>query len=227
MSKLSNLWIFTYISQKELLQRRPKIRRICMRKIIWFSFDFISAVLIWFISYTSITEKQLLPPSHPWMVFHTNPRKFRHFWTVFTSFPYAFKDSNWLLWIKRRFEPYNAFKTVWKFPSLQGFIWKTTQAWLGGKSCFSLLIFGGYCDRYFWDIRLEIDRLPNFNMVFKFLLTIFEDANCFQEIRLLELIKWLPERKCFDLLSDSLNSFLKMYRDQYGELIRVYWGLKI
>ena len=54
-------------------------------------------------------------------------------------------------------------------------------------------------------------------MVFKFLLTIFEDANCFQEIRLLELIKWLPERKCFDLLSDSLNLFLKkMYRDQYG-----------
>ena len=28
------------------------------------SFDFISAVLIWFISYTSITEKQLVPPSH-------------------------------------------------------------------------------------------------------------------------------------------------------------------
>ena len=178
-----------------------------------------------------LSQKKNLPPSHAWMVFLTNPRKFRHFLTVFKSFPNAFKDSNWLFWIKRRFEPYNASGNILRqfenFPILQGFIWKPTQAWLGGKSCFSLLIFGGYCDRCFWDILLEIDRLPNFNMLFKFLLTIFEEANCFQEIRLLELIKWLPERKCFDLLSDSLNSFLKkMYRDQYGELIRVYWGLK-
>ena len=30
--RLSNLWIFSRISQKERLQRPPKIRRICMRK---------------------------------------------------------------------------------------------------------------------------------------------------------------------------------------------------
>ena len=74
------------------------------------------------------------------MVFHTNPCKFQHFWTVVKSFLYAFKGSNCLLWIKRRFEPHDDsgnILTVWKFQNLQGFVWKTTQTWLGGKSCFS------------------------------------------------------------------------------------------
>ena len=30
-----------------------------------------------------------------------------------------------------------------------------------------LLTFGGRCNRYFWDIRLKILRLPNFNMLFQ------------------------------------------------------------
>ena len=30
-----------------------------------------------------------------------------------------------------------------------------------------LLTFGGRCNRYFWDIRLKILRLPNFNMFFQ------------------------------------------------------------
>ena len=43
-----------------------------------------------------------------------------------------------------------------------------------------------------------------------FLLTI--SIQC-QEIRLWELIKWSPKRKCYDLLSNSLNLFFKeMYR---------------
>ena len=57
-----------------------------------------------------------------------------------------------------------------------------------------------------------------------FLLTI--SIQC-QEIRLWELIKWWPKRKCFDLLSNCLNSFFKeMYRDQFGEFACGYWGLK-
>ena len=41
-------------------------------------------------------------------------------------------------------------------------------------------------------------------------------------------IKWSPKRKYFDLLSNSLNSFFKeMYRDQFGEFVRGYWGLKV
>ena len=41
----------------------------------------------------------------------------------------------------------------------------------------------------------------------------------YQEIRLWELMKWSLKRKCFDLLSNSLNYLFKeMYRDQFGEL---------
>ena len=48
-----------------------------------------------------------------------------------------------------------------------------------------------------------------------------------QEIRLWELIKWSPKRKCLDLLLNSLNSFLKeMYGDQFGEFVCGYWDLK-
>ena len=34
-----------------------------------------------------------------------------------------------------------------------------------------LLIFGGRCNRYFWDIQLKIFRIPNFNMFFQLVLT--------------------------------------------------------
>ena len=34
-----------------------------------------------------------------------------------------------------------------------------------------LLIFGGRCNRSFWDIRLKIHRVLNFSMLFQFLLT--------------------------------------------------------
>ena len=39
--------------------------------------------------------------------------------------------------------------------------------------------------------------------------------------------KMILKRKIFDLLSNSLNSFLKeMYGDQFGEFVSGYWGLK-
>ena len=42
-----------------------------------------------------------------------------------------------------------------------------------------------------------------------------------------ELINWSPKRKCFDFISNSLSTFFKeMYRDQFGEFICGYWGLK-
>ena len=59
--------------------------------------------------------------------------------------------------------------TVLRISKLQGFVWKTMQAWLDGKSCFphtNASTFGGRCNRYFWDIRLKILRLHNFNMLF-------------------------------------------------------------
>ena len=49
-----------------------------------------------------------------------------------------------------------------------------------------LLIFGSRCGLYFcWDIRLKTYRLPNFNVLFKFLLTIFiksELFSCLQKV---------------------------------------------
>ena len=39
--------------------------------------------------------------------------------------------------------------------------------------------------------------------------------------------KMITKGKCFDLLSNPLNSLCKeMYRDQFGELVCGYWGLK-
>ena len=39
--------------------------------------------------------------------------------------------------------------------------------------------------------------------------------------------KMITKGKRFDLLSDSLYSFCKgMYRDQFGEFVCGYWGLK-
>ena len=39
--------------------------------------------------------------------------------------------------------------------------------------------------------------------------------------------KMTTEEKCFDLLSNSLNSFFKeIYRDQFGEFVCGYWDLK-
>ena len=42
-----------------------------------------------------------------------------------------------------------------------------------------LLTFGGRCNRYFWDIRLKILRLPNFNMLFQLVLTKFFKSELF------------------------------------------------
>ena len=69
-------------------------------------------------------------------------------------------------------------------------------------------------------LTLEVQIVTNIN----FLPMI--SVHC-QEIRLWELIKWSPKRKCFDLLSNSLNSFFKeIYRGQFGEFVYGYWGFK-
>ena len=39
--------------------------------------------------------------------------------------------------------------------------------------------FGGRCNRYFWDIRLKMLRLPNFNMLFQLVLTKFFKSELF------------------------------------------------
>ena len=66
---------------------------------------------------------------------------------------------------------------------------------------------------------VQVQRVTNIN----FLLTISVHN---QKKRLWESIKWSSKGKCFDLLSNSLNSFFnKMYGDQTGEFVSGYWGL--
>ena len=80
------LWVFSRISQKERLQRPPKIRMTCMKK-------------------------QLLPSSHAWW-FSIQIFVNFDFLNCHLSFLYAFKVLNCLLCIKRRFEPHNALGNI-------------------------------------------------------------------------------------------------------------------
>ena len=68
------------------------------------------------------------------LVFHRNPCKVRNFQTV-VKYKKALRDSNLVFIHNRRFQ--KDLETVWKF---QFFVWKTIQAWLGGKSSFLLQI---------------------------------------------------------------------------------------
>ena len=70
-----------------------------------------------------------------------------------------------------------------KISKLQGFVLKSMQGWLDGKVIFPIQMlptFGGRCNRYFWDVRLKIFRLPNFNMLFQLVLT---KLSCFRIYR--------------------------------------------
>ena len=117
-----------------------------------------------------------MPPSHAWMVCHTNPCKFLNFiLSLNLSLThlraqiacYELKGDLNPVMLKEIF--HNSFK-------ISGFVWKTIHVWLCGKSCFLIQIpqiFSSHCNHYFWDIWLKICRLPKFNMLFQLVLTIF------------------------------------------------------
>ena len=45
--------------------------------------------------------------------------------------------------------------------------------------------------------------------------------------KVMRIDKMITKIKCFDLLSNSLNLFfMEKYRDQFGEFVCGYWGLK-
>ena len=72
--------------------------------------------------------------------------------------------------------------TLWKFQYLQGLVWKTTQLWLRGTSCFPIQViktFSGCFNPYFEDMRLNVYRLPNFYMPFEFLIKSFFQEELF------------------------------------------------
>ena len=68
-----------------------------------------------------------------------------------------------------------------KFRNLQGFVRKTIQAWMSGKSCFpnTILIFGGRCNRYFNFETCGWKLGYHFNMLFQLVLTKFFKSELF------------------------------------------------
>ena len=45
--------------------------------------------------------------------------------------------------------------------------------------------------------------------------------------KVMRITKMITQKKCLDLLSNSHNTFAKkMYRNQFGEFVCGYWGLK-
>ena len=100
-----------------------------------------------------------------------------------------------------------------KISKLEGFVWKTVQAWLGGKSCFphtNAPNFGGRCNRYFWDIRLKILGLGNFNVPFQLVLT---KLNCFRVYR--KLIAWSSHEKSLLWLNKSWHDRTRKDKQLY------------
>ena len=67
--------------------------------------------------------------------------------------------------------------------------------------------------------KKSIEGKDVFQCATHFLLTI--SIQC-QEITLWELIKWSPKRKCFDLLSNSFNSFFKKKVEKTSSLENLY-----
>ena len=130
-----------------------------------------------------VSEKQLLPSSYACTVFHiqilVNSKIFNLSLNIFLTHLraqiacYELKGDLSPVMLKEIF--HESFKN---FETTRICVENHTLAWLDGKSCFShhvqmLLTFGGLCNRYFWDIRLKMVRLPNFNMLFQLVLRKF------------------------------------------------------
>ena len=139
-----------------------------------------------------------MPPSHAWMVCHTNPCKFLNFiLSLNLSLThlraqiacYELKGDLNPVMLKEIF--HNSFK-------ISGFVWKTIHAWLCGKSCFLIQIpqiFSSHCNHYFWDIWLKICRLPKLYALSARANNFFSKANCFCVYR--NLIIWSINAKAY------------------------------
>ena len=78
--------------------------------------------------------------------------------------------------IKRQFKNFRIYKDLYGKPC--------KSDWMG-KVVFliqMLVTFSGRCNRFFWDIRLKILMLPNFNMLFQRLPTKFFKSERFSRL---------------------------------------------
>ena len=92
-----------------------------------------------------------------------------------------------------------------------------------------LLTFGGRCNRYFWDMRLKILGLPNFNMLFQLVLTKLFKSELFLCLRKVgHMIKSCKEP--IPIVPIPPQAFGKAANaPQWGRAVRTttpLWGLK-
>ena len=89
-----------------------------------------------------------------------------------------------------------------------------------------LLTFGGRCNRYFWDIRLKILRLPNFNMLFQLVLTKFFKSELFSCLPKVDHVTTVLQRAYWSNLWICKANF-RIYKDLYGKPCKRDWVAKV
>ena len=130
-------------------------------------------------------EKQLLPPSHSWIVSQTNPCKFRKFQTVVKYF----------LSITELKFPFNSQQAIWAL--------KCVRKRLNDSNIISRICtenhsrvtgwHGGHCNPYSWDIAWKFIRYQMLMCSFSSCWQNFSKSNCFRVYR--KLITWSTKAK--------------------------------
>ena len=105
------------------------------------------------------------------------------------------------------------------------------QGKLDGKFTHSVAIYQKKLGPSFQTSKqVKINSIPNFNP-----LSPNGDQHQFSpnnihtssREKVMRITKMITKKKCLDLLSNSLHTFSKkMYRNQFGEFVCGYWGLK-
>ena len=89
---------------------------------------------------------------------------------------------------KRQFQKFRIYKDLYGKPCKDDWVAKVVFL------IQMLLTFGGCCNRCFWDIRLKMLRLPNFNMVFNLVLTNFFKSELFSCLPKVDLLITVMQR---------------------------------
>ena len=122
--------------------------------------------------------------------------------------------------IQRQFKSFRIFKDLYGKPCKRDWVAKVVFL----KQM--LLTFGGRYNRYFWDIRLNILRLTNFNMLFQLVLTKFFKSELFSCLPTVgRVIKSCKEPIAFSIANPETG--LEMNTDLYICEIWTYSKKKI
>ena len=91
-----------------------------------------------------------------------------------------------------------------------------------------LLIFRGRCNRYFWDIRLKMYRLPNFNILFQVVLTKFFKFKLFSCLPKVDhVINWCKRPITCPFAQGNMKVNFKMLVEKLLANAMVRWLLHV